>query len=376
MDVSAGALLASDTGAPVGFDKMIQVLAAGRLIYVGETHNSLPMHEIQFQVIRALYARDRSLAIGMEMLPVTVQESLNKWSLGLFTRDEFIRQIRWYVNWNFNFGFYEKIFEFAKEHRIPIWALNVPREIISKIRMKGWEALSDEEKSLVPHSPDLTNKDHRALIRTIFESSDIPHQMKGAGLDMMFEGLYRGQSAWDEVMAANAVKGAESEGRRMVVCVGSGHVLYNLGTNMRAQERSGLTCRTIIAVVVPEGQKGLKVSRAIADYVFGLAEEAKPGFPNIGLSLKKIENLDNIVIESKPTDGAASRFDFDKGDVILSVDGQAYGDINELRMHMARFKCGEEIKFRLLRAGQVKDVVMKFDKCEQPAAATPDKKRP
>ncbi len=374
MEVALGAVMSGATGGPVGFDKMVEGMRASRFIYVGETHNSMPMHEIQFQVIRALYAQDRRLAIGLEMLPVTVQETLNKWSLGLLTEEEFIREVRWYVNWNFNFGFYAKIFEFAKEHRLPIYALNVPREIITKIRMRGYASLTDEEKKLVPKEPDVSNQDHRALVKAIFESTDLPPQMKGPGLEMVFDGLYRGQSAWDEVMGANAVRGAASEGRRLVVCAGSGHVLYNLGLNRRAYEASREPFKTIVAVVLPSGKKSLTVSRTLADYVFGLAPEAKPAFPSIGLALKKVEDLDNLVVESKPADGAASKSDFEKGDVLLSVDGKAYTDINELRMHTAAFKCGDEIKFRLLRGGTVRDVVLKFGTAEAPGA--PEKKAP
>jgi uncharacterized iron-regulated protein len=373
MDVGLGTIMAADTATAIGFDKMIRDMRSSRFVYVGETHNSLPMHEIQYQVIRALYAQDRDRAIGLEMLPVTAQETLNRWSSGLLTKDEFVREVRWYVNWNFNFGFYEKILDFAKEHRLPVYALNVPREIITKIRMKGWDALTDDEKKFIPKAPDLANKDHRVLIRKIFESAEIPHQMKGAGLDMMFEGLYRAQSAWDEVMSANAVKGAESEGRRMVVCAGSGHLLYNLGLNLRAFEKSGQPSKTIIAVPIPAGHKSVKVSRSYGDYVFGIAEEAKPAFPTVGLSFKKVENLKNLVIESKPTDGAASRADFEKGDVILAVDGQAYDDINEVRIYLARFTCGQEVKFLLLRAGQVKEVSLKFDKGATPETLPSEK---
>jgi uncharacterized iron-regulated protein len=296
------------------------------------------------------------------MLPVTVQESLNKWTAGILTKDEFIREMRWYVNWNFNFGYYEKIFDFAREHRLPIYALNIPREIITKIRMRGWDSLTEEERALIPAAPDLSNQDHRTLIRAVFESSDLPPQMKGAGLDMVFEGLYRSQSAWDEVMGANAVRGVESEGRRVVVCVGSGHLLYNLGLNRRAYERSKMPFKTVIAVAIPAGKKSLTVSRAIGDYVFGLPDEEKPAFPTIGMSFKKVDNLENLVVDPKPTDGVAGRSDFEKGDVVLSVDGKAYTDINEIRMELAKLRCGGEVKFKLLRAGQVKDVSLKCEK--------------
>jgi hypothetical protein len=123
---------------------------------------------------------------------------------------------------------------------------------------------------------------------------------------------------------------------------------------------------------VPAGKKTLPVSRAIGDYVFGLAPEAKPAFPTIGLAFKKVENMENLVIDAKPTDGAASRADFDKGDVVLSVDGKAYTDINELRMELAKLCCGGEVKFKVLRAGAVKDVSLK---CEKAAAAEPAEKK-
>ena len=367
MEIGVGTVLAGRTGRPVAFERMIDEMMAARIVHVGETHNSMPMHEIEFQVIRALYDRDKSLAIGLEMVPVTLQEALNKWTAGILTKDEFLREIRWYVTWNFNFGYYEKIFDFAREHRLPIYALNAPREVINKIRMRGWDALTDEEKAFFPGPPDTTNADHRTLIRTVFESSDIPEAMRGPGLDKMFEGLYRGQSAWDTVMGSNAVRAAKAEGRRVVVCVGSGHLLYNLGLNRRAYEMSKLPFKTVIAVEVPAGKKALPVSRSIGDYVFGLPPMDKPAFPNIGLGLKKVDNLENLVVDAKPAEGAASRAGFEKGDVVLSVDGKAYTDINELLTELAKLRCGGEMTFKVLRAGSVKDISLKCEKAAAPA---------
>jgi uncharacterized iron-regulated protein len=370
LEVAPGAILSARSGGAVAFDRMVQEMMGSRLVHVGETHDAMAMHDIQFRVVRALYAKDRHLAIGMEMVPVTLQETLNKWTAGILTKEEFLREIRWYVTWNFNFGYYEKVFDFAREHRLPIYALNAPREVISKIRMRGWDALTDEEKAFFPAQPDVSHQDHRTLIRTVFESADIPEAMKGPGLDKMFEGLYRSQSAWDEVMGWNAVRAAEAEGRRVVVLAGSGHLLYNLGLNRRAYERSNLPFKTVVAVEVPGGLKSLAVSRSIADYVFGLSEAKEKAFPNVGLSLKKVEGLENLVVDPKPTEGVAGRSGFEKGDVILSVDGRAYTDINEIRMALAELVCGEEAKFKVLRAGGVKDIAFR---CEKPATEPAEK---
>jgi len=364
MDVSAGKIYSARVGSQILFQEMIKEIKESEFVYVGETHNSLPMHDIQSKIIQALYGQDRNLSIGLEMFPVSFQEALNKWSMAILSQEEFIQESRWYVNWNFNFGFYEKIFELAKNNKIPLYGLNAPRAIISKIRMKGWDKLSEDEKKVVPN-PDVSHEEHRILIRTIFEATEIPHQMKGGGLDMVFDGLYRAQSAWDEVMALNAVRSREREGRKMVVLAGSGHLIYNLGINRRAYEKSRLPFKTVICVVIPEGKKSIKVARSLADYVWGIPEEKIPAFPSVGLRFKKFDRLDNLVIESKPIDGVSKNANFEKGDVILSVDGMSFSDINELRIYLAGFKWDDEVKFCLLRDAQQIEVLLKFKLSEK-----------
>ncbi|MCX6565692.1 MAG: ChaN family lipoprotein [Candidatus Aminicenantes bacterium] len=359
VEIAAGSIVSMETGKPVLFERMIQEMKPVPFVYLGETHNSLPMHQLQARIIRALYEQDRGLAVGLEMYPVTAQEPLSKWSRGLLTEDEFLREGRWYTTWNQNFAFYRPVFDFVKAEAIPLYALNAPREIITKIRMAGWDALTDEEKAVVP-KPDLTNEDHRLLMRTIFSAEEMPAAMKGAGMEMMFEGLYRGQAAWEAVMARNAVRVHGLEGRKVIVLVGSGHLLYNLGLNRRAAEMSSAAGKTVIAVEVPKGKSALTVSRALADYVVGLAAEERPAYPSIGLSFKKIPDLSNLVIDKKPIDGAALGGDFEKGDVVLSVDGRTFSDVDELRIYLAGFDWGGEVKIRLLRAGLEKMVVLKL----------------
>ena len=307
--IGPGELFSMAAGQTVSFPKMIQEMKDSALVYIGETHNSLPMHDLQLKIIQALFEQDRNLVIGLEMFPVTSQDVLNKWSLGILSQDEFIREAQWYVNWNFAFGFYEKIFAFAKANQVPVLGLNAPREIITKIRMRGWDSLADEEKAIVP-KPDLTHQEHRQLIRAIFEGAEIPPQMKGAGLDMMFEGLYRSQAAWDSVMGSNAVEGTRKERKKMIVLAGSGHLIYGLGLNLRAFEKSRRPGKTVISVTIPKGQKDITVSRSLADYIWGIPEEEKPAYPSVGLSFKKFKGLDNLVVDNKPIDGVAKAADF------------------------------------------------------------------
>jgi uncharacterized iron-regulated protein len=366
-DIAPGEFLSAETGKSLAFDKMIEEMKPARIVHVGETHNSGPIHDLQARIVRALYAQDRALIIGLEMFPSTMQDVLNKWSLGILSEAEFIREARWYVTWNFNWAFYREVMVFAKENRIPVYGLNAPREVITKIRMGGWDTLTDAEKALVP-KPDLSNADHRQLMKQIFGGAEMPAAMKGSGAaEMMFEGLYRAQSAWDEVMGANAAAAVERERKKMVVLVGSGHLIFNLGLNRRAYEKSKLPFKTVIGVFVSKDKPKETVARGLGDYLFGVAEEDRPAYPSIGLGLKKVNNLDNLFVDAKPIDGVASGQDFEKGDVVLTVDGKTWDDVNELRTYLARFTWDEEVKFHILRAGVEKDVTMKFRLAPPPA---------
>jgi len=366
MAISPGEIYEAASGKPISFAEMLQGMAKSRLVYVGETHNSLPMHRIQAKIIQGLFDQDRDLTVGLEMYPVTQQEPLNKWSLGILSEEEFIRDGQWYMNWNFNFEYYQDIFRVVKNNAIPLYALNVPRDIISKVRRRGWEALSDEEKGMIPE-PDLSHKDHRTLIRTIFEGADLPHQMKGKGLEMAFEGLYRAQTAWDETMAHHALAALHKEEGKIVVLAGSGHLLYNLGINLRAYNKSSMPFKTVVCVVIPKGKKSVEVSCSLADYIWGLPEEGRPAYPSVGLRFKKFEGLENLVIERAPIDGVAKGADFEKGDVVLSVDGKKHSDINELRTYLAKYTWGDQVTFQILRDAQQVEVLLKFQMPEDDA---------
>ncbi len=372
--VAVGAIVSAASGKPMAFEKMVREMKDSRFIYIGESHDDLAMHDIQARIIRAFYESDKMIAVGLEMLPAITQPVLDKWSRGLLEKEDFLREVEWYIHWNMNFGYYEKIFDFAKEKNIPLFALNAPRELITKIRVKGWESLTEEEKALVPQ-PGLASEEHRTLIRTIFESSELPHQMKGEGLEKMFDGLYRAQAAWDEVMAANAIRGAEAAMGKMIVLAGSGHLLYNLGINRRVYEQNRLPFKTVVAVTLAPEEKTVTVSRSLADYIWGIGEQERPAYPAVGLAFKKVDGLENPVVERKPFDGAAQGGDFEKGDVVLGVDGKSLDDINELRIYLSGFQWDEEVKFRLLRGGEIREVVLKFRPTE-PAEKKPDQKSP
>jgi S1-C subfamily serine protease len=146
----------------------------------------------------------------------------------------------------------------------------------------------------------------------------------------------------------------------MVVIAGSGHCWYNLGINRRVYEKKAWPYRTVICVIVPKGESSVTVSRGLADYVWGLPEEEKPVYPSIGLRFKKFDHLENLVVERKPIDGVALEAGFKQGDVLLSVAGRNFSDINTLRIFLSEFSWEDQVTFKVLRNAQEKEVVVDF----------------
>jgi membrane-associated protease RseP (regulator of RpoE activity) len=116
-----------------------------------------------------------------------------------------------------------------------------------------------------------------------------------------------------------------------------------------------------LAVEVAADERSLGVSGSFADFVWGVPEQERPAYPAVALALKNVNGLDNIVVERKPIDGVASGADIEKGDVILSVDGRNFSDINEMRTYLAGVPWDEEAKFRLLRDGEARELTIKFE---------------
>jgi uncharacterized iron-regulated protein len=359
VDVAPGQIISMETGGAVPFEAMIRDMRSAPFVCVGEAHDSLPTHELQARIIRALWKQDHRLAVGLEMIPAARQEILSQWSRGLLADDEFLRETSWYTSWGFNFGLYRPILVFAKEHAIPLYALDTPREVSAQFKMQDGKILPEENKIPAP-LPGPAGEESRALLRKGLESMKMPAEIKGAVLERMFEDLYRSQVERETDMAGRIVRARQLEGRKVVVLIGSGHLMFGLGLDRLVHEGSGQPLRRVIPVSVPKGRASVAVTRSLADYIVGYRAEERPAFPSIGLSFKPAPGASRLMVASKPDEGAARGQDFEAGDIVLSVDGRAFSDADALLVHLAKVSWGGEVRFRLLRAGAERAVVLKI----------------
>lgn len=248
------------TGKLASPDDVAAAADGHRFVYLGESHDRARHHEMQAAIVEALVRRGRTVIVGFEMFTRPVQVELNPWTLGWLSEDEFIERSQWKTQWGFDYGLYRPIFEAVRRNRLPMVALNVPRDWVRAVGRGGPSALTPEQSSQVPPLY-LENSDHRS----VFEALMGGHPVSGT----QGENIYAAQVLWDEGMADTALKYLDrfpkSASTVFVVIAGSGHVMYGQGINYRIDRRTG---ERGVTVMMAEGEGPTRVARGIGEFVY------------------------------------------------------------------------------------------------------------
>lgn len=249
-----GTIISAETGMPVAFETLIDDLSLARVVYVGEVHTNPAHHEVQLKVLKALYAENPDLTVGMEMFDQTYQPVLDRWSAGELELEIFLEKVHWYANWRYNIDLYKDILLFIKENRLRLVGLNLPTYIPSRIRVGGIDNLSEADKQHLPEHIDLSNTDHRAYTRSVF---DRHHQMIKGNFDY----FYAAQCAWEDTMAKAVADNLKNS--RLVVLAGNGHIIRKFGVPDRAYARTQAPFKTVYTAV-----EGSRPKLSYGDYVW------------------------------------------------------------------------------------------------------------
>jgi len=249
-----GTIISADTGMPITFEALVADLSRARVVYVGEAHTNPAHHEIQLKVIKALYADNPGLVVGMEMFDHTYQSVLDRWSAGELEQEAFLEKVQWSVNWGYNFELYQEILAFIKAKHIRLVALNLPNYIPPRVRVGGIANLTEADKQHLPEEIDLTNTEHRAYIQKIFGRH---HAMIKAN----FEYFYQAQCVWEDTMAAAVARNLKDA--RMVVLTGNGHIIRKFGVPDRAYARCPAPFKTVYTAA-----EGSRTERDYGDYIW------------------------------------------------------------------------------------------------------------
>ncbi|HEX4964433.1 MAG TPA: ChaN family lipoprotein [Thermoanaerobaculia bacterium] len=334
-------------------------LAGVRLLLVGESHTDMDYHRCELRVLQELVRAGRAVVVGLEMYPYTEQRFLDDWVDGKLTEEAFLHDSRWYENWGYNWLYYRDVFLFARDHKLRIFAVNAPREVVTAVRKKGFKNLTPEEAAYIPADIDTSSPEHRTLLKSFFETGG--DSLHSAMNDAQMDAMVAAQSTWDATMAFNAVKALKEHGGPdtvLAVLVGSGHVIYGLGIQRQAARHFDGRIATVVPVNVrdDEGHDVKTVQASYADFVWGLPAQADPIYPSLGLSSNPVEGEKalKVILVSEKT--PAEKAGVQVGDVIVSLDGTPVPDKETLNRLVAGKRWGDEAVLVVKRGSETKEM--------------------
>lgn len=338
-------------------------LAGVRLVLVGENHTDMDSHRSELRVVQELSRSGRPVMLGLEMYPYTEQRSLDDWVEGKLTEEAFLQASRWYENWGYNWLYYRDIFLFARDHKLRIFAVNSPRDVVTAVRKKGFKNLTPEEAAHIPSDIDTSSADHRTLFKSFFAGGG--DSLHSSMTDAQLDSMIAAQSTWDATMAFNSVKALKDHGGPdtvMVVLVGSGHVVYGLGIQRQAARHFDGKVATVVPVNVrdDEGHVVKTVQASYADFVWGLPAQTDPIYPSLGLSSSPVEGEKALKVIFVSEKTPAEKAGVQVGDVIVSFDGMPVPDKETLNRLVAAKRWGDEVVLAVKRGSEAKDLRIAF----------------
>ncbi|MEO8024946.1 MAG: ChaN family lipoprotein [Bryobacteraceae bacterium] len=327
-------LEAIDLNATLSIQKLAAQLATKRVVFVGEMHDRYDHHLNQLEIIRQLHQIDRNLAIGVEFFQQPFQAQVDDYIAGRTSEHEFLRATQYFQNWGYDYRLYAPIFRFARDQRIPVRALNVPKALASAVAKVGISGLSEQQRAYLPKEIGPTDEAYKNRLRKAFEAH-------GPAKPGAFDHFVEAQTVWDEGMAESAAAYLNANaGRRMVILAGSGHVAFGLGIAGRLERRTKATYALVLS-------GGDELEPHMADYLLLTIKKNLPPAGVLGVSLEDKDG--ECRIRSLSPGGPAEKAGLKKGDAITDLGGQAVKVVADTRLILWDKKPGERIHLSVRR---------------------------
>jgi uncharacterized iron-regulated protein len=349
-------------------DQVFAEFARQQVVLLGETHEDAEHHRWQLHTIAGLHALRHRLVLGFEMFPRRVQPVLNDWVAGRLDEATFLQRSEWSRVWGFDFHLYLPIFQFARMHRIPMLALNVERQLVTRVGDEGWAAIPVTEREGVsdPAPPSETY-----VVR--LHGSYLDHQPPGGHQavsrkppseedlkDPKFRRFVEAMQLWDRAMAQRIVEAARGQDAPLVVAImGSGHVRN--GDGVPRQLRDLGVNRFASALPWDTSASCDELAVGIADVVFGVEsrpEPARPARPRLGISIDA--DPAGVLVRSVVPGSIAEQAGIRAGDIILRIAGESAARTENVVEAVQRQAPGTWLPLTVKRGEETVEIVARF----------------
>jgi len=376
-------------------DQIIETASGRSIVMLGEVHPNVEHHRWQLSAISALHGRNPNMVLGFEAFPRAVQPVLDKWVEGELSEEAFLEESNWTKNWGFDPELYLPMFQFARMHRVPMVALNVEREFVSRIRDEGLENIPEEERRGLTEPAAPADAYLESLAETFGQHLNIREQAPadaehGANAeqsasegpaeadqtdeaseaeaeptdirdDPRFKRFATVQTTWDRAMAQGLADAAERPNAPLVVGIlGTGHLEKGFGVPHQLKDLGAEN--SAVFIPVPPAESCEAYQDEVADALFVLPSQSEvasgPPGPRLGVMIETAEN--RVRVLQVMDDSVAKAADIRDGDAILQAAGVALKDTSELIGIVQQQSPGTWLPLEIERDGETMEIVAKF----------------
>jgi uncharacterized iron-regulated protein len=324
-------------------DALIEGLSDQRVVFIGESHDRYEDHLSQLLIIRGLHQQGQPLAIGMEFFQQPFQAQLDAYVAGQLSEEELLRQTEYFERWRFDYRLYRPILRYAREHGVPLIALNVPREITDQVGDAGIDSLTPEQRAQIPAEIDRDAPGYRETLQAVYA-------MHPKTDEASFERFLDVQLLWDEGMAERAAQWLQANPQsRLVVLAGAGHVEFGRGIPSRLQRRLQLP----MAIVMSGQQRPLDPQ--MADFLIypSPVELPQPGL--MGVMLDTDSEGQGIGVQGFAQKSGAREAGVKEGDRIIGIGETEIDSYADIRIALLDRLPGDQLPIAVLRKPLVGD---------------------
>jgi len=321
---------AEDAGIVLG------ALTAADVVLLGEAHTFAEHHRWQLHSLAALHTLRPDMVIAFEMFPRRVQSILDQWVAGKLQPAAFLDAVEWTRVWGYDADLYLPLFHFARQHRIPMVAMNVDRSLISKVGEIGWDAIPEQEREGVTTAA-AAGSDYRASLAQLYRDKqrfgldpeahaaaddvETPEEaLTALAQEPSFHRFVQAQTTWDRAMAEAMVSARADHPTALVVgVVGRGHVEFGYGIEHQLKDLGVL--RVASALPVPAGEACRSLTPGVADYAQTVADWQPQPEPRPLLGVLVRDGEGGAEVQSVTDGSVAADAGILAGDVVVEAAG-------------------------------------------------------
>lgn len=251
--------------APTSETSVVDALAKENIVLVGEHHANAEHHRWHIDLLKKIQNRHSKIVIGLEMFPRRTQVILDQWVNGIVSETDFIKTVDWPHIWGYDIELYLPLLRYAREHKIPLIALNVDRELIQHIRERGLSGVNATEREGVS-LPAKPSRAYVTQLATSFRQHDTEYDSKEAA-QLAFLRFVEQQTFWDRAMAEALLNAKNRHADKLIVgIVGSWHLIDKQGIPYQLQSQSNIASKTLVPW--DENLDCNELNTTFADFVF------------------------------------------------------------------------------------------------------------